>query len=309
MRVLVTGAGGNLGRAVIPALVEAGHEPRLMDFRPLPGEHRVVVGDVRDPSALARAMDGVDAVVHGAAIHGVHLDRWRPTDFWDINATGTFGVYHAARAAGVSRVVFSSSMVVYGQSSAPPPDAWALVSEDSPTLPDNVYGLSKVAGEETARFHARASGISTVSLRLGMFVPESFERYGFRLLFGGVDDRDVAHATLLALEHAPPDGFDAFNIMAPTPFSADDLVALHDDPLAVVERHYPGTREVVERRGLDVRELIWGRTVWSVERATAILGFRPQYDFGRFVVALEAGDHSLYPFAGLPWWGVDPPSS
>ncbi len=304
MRVLVTGAGGNLGRAVIPALVEAGHEPRLMDFRPLPGEHRVVVGDVRDPSALARAMDGVDAVVHGAAIHGVHLDRWRPTDFWDINATGTFGVYHAARAAGVSRVVFSSSMVVYGQSSAPPPDAWALVSEDSPTLPDNVYGLSKVAGEETARFHARASGISTVSLRLGMFVPESFERYGFRLLFGGVDDRDVAQATLRALEHAPTAGFAAFNVMADTPFTRADLEQLGADPLAVLDAHYPGTSDVVARRALDPSALIWGRTVWSVERAKAELGYRPTYDFGRFLTALEADDRSLYPFEGLPWWGV-----
>lgn len=83
-------------------------------------------------------------------------------------------------------------MAVYGASMQSPPDAWGVVTEDSPVLPDDEYGLSKWLGEELARYHARRQDLATVALRLGMFVPETFERYGFRLLFGGVDDRDVA---------------------------------------------------------------------------------------------------------------------
>ena len=56
-----------------------------------------------------------------------------------------------------------------------------------------------------ARYHATAGAISTVALRLRMIVPETFERYGFRLLFGGVDDRDVATSVVLALQHRPQD--------------------------------------------------------------------------------------------------------
>jgi hypothetical protein len=66
--------------------------------------------------------------------------------------------------------------------------------------------MSKWLCEELARYHARRHQLPTVAPRLGMFVPETFERYGFRLLFGGVDDRDAAQAVLLALEHEPAGG-------------------------------------------------------------------------------------------------------
>jgi nucleoside-diphosphate-sugar epimerase len=77
MRVLVTGAGGNLGRATLPALAEAGHTVRALDFRPLDIPHELVVADVRDARAVAEAAAGCDAVVHAAALHGIppaHLD-------------------------------------------------------------------------------------------------------------------------------------------------------------------------------------------------------------------------------------------
>ena len=101
-----------------------------------------------------------------------------------------------------------------------------MVTEDSPILPDDEYGLSKWLGEELARYHARRQDLATVALRLGMFVPETFERYGFRLLFGGVDDRDVAQAVLLALEHEPAAGFEAVNVMAEVPFQPADAVGV-----------------------------------------------------------------------------------
>ncbi len=238
-------------------------------------------------------------------MHGVHLGGHAASDFWGINATGTYNVYAAAEDAGVRRIVLASSMVVYGRTVPPGQAAWSFVTEEEPTEPDNVYGLTKVVSEEIGRFHARTDGIVTVALRLGMFVPESFERYGFRLLFGGVDDRDVAQATMQALQHGPEGGFAAFNVMADTPFTSADLERLGADPLPVLEGRFPGTAATVERLGLDPSGLIWGRTVWSVERAKARLGYRPTYDFGRFLAALEAGERSLYPFEDLPWWGVE----
>ena len=90
MRVFVTGAGGNLGRVLAPALVTEGHAPRLSDARPMDTEHEFLTVDVRHPEQLRHALEGVDAVVHGAALHGVHVDRWPPQDFWSINASGTF---------------------------------------------------------------------------------------------------------------------------------------------------------------------------------------------------------------------------
>ena len=305
MKVLVTGAGGNLGRVVVPALADHGHDVRAADFRPLElGAERLEL-DVRDPAATLRAVEGVDAIVHAAALHGVHLSRFEPQDFWQTNVTGTFNVYDAARAAGVRKVVLCSSMAVYGKSGEPPEGSWAVVTEDAPPLPEDVYGLSKQLCEEIARYHARAEAIRTTALRLGMFVPETFERYGFRLLFGGVDDRDVAQAVLLALEREPAGGFDCVNVMADTPLGGEDAPGMAAEPAAVIERHWPGSSDLFRAHDLDVEELVWGWALWPVEKAKRILGYRPRYRFDEFLEALRTGNRGHYPFAGLAQWGME----
>jgi predicted enzyme related to lactoylglutathione lyase len=70
---------------------------------------------------------------------------------------GTFNLYQAAVAPRVAKVVLASSMAVYGRSLQPPPDAWGVVTEDRPVLPDDEYGLSNALCEELARSHARRS--------------------------------------------------------------------------------------------------------------------------------------------------------
>jgi nucleoside-diphosphate-sugar epimerase len=305
MLVLITGAGGNLGRAAIPVLEQEGHILRLLDFRSLDTTHELVVGDVRDPKVVAQAMVGVDAVVHGAALHGVHLETWAADDFWSINTGGTFTVYEAARAAGVSRVVLASSMVVYGGVGGDT-SRWEVRTEESPFAPGDVYGLTKVVAEETARFFASVHHVDTVALRLGMFVPETFERYGFRLLFGGVDDRDVGQAVSLALAHDPQGGFDAFDIMADSGLSPEDLPALEADVARALDQRWPGTAELVEAHGLELDDLVWGRLIFPVEKAKSALSYRPGYDFAAFLAAWRRGDPRHYPYAGEPWWGMDP---
>ena len=306
MKILVTGAGGNLGRVVLPALADAGHTVRALDFRPLERgvADEVVEADLRDAEEATRAVAGVDAIVHGAALHGVHLRDWSPHEYWSTNVTATFNVYEAARTEGVGKVVLSSTMAVYGESAERTEDAWAVVTEELPPRPKDVYGLSKWLCEDMASYYARTAAISTVSLRLGMFVPESFERYGFRLLFGGVDDRDVAQAVLLALEHEPEGGFDVFDIMARTPFAAGEAAELARDPAAVLERHWPGCGELVRERGLALDELVWGWAIWPVDKAERGLAYRPAYNFGEFLEALRRDDRAHYPFAGLPQWGL-----
>ena len=196
-------------------------------------------------------------------------------------------------------------MGVYGASATPPADAWAFVSEELPSQPGDVYAMSKYLCEDMGRYYSRRWGIPTVALRLGMFVPEgSIERYGFRLLFGGVDDRDVARAVLLSLSHEPEEGFDFFNIMADVPFTSADAPALQHDPTQVLARFYPNAAQVLEARQLNPKELIWGRTIWSVDKAKRLPGYRPQYNFDGFLRAVGEGDSQYYPLSGTPWWGV-----
>jgi nucleoside-diphosphate-sugar epimerase len=307
MKILITGAGGNLGRAIIPALTAAGHSLRLLDFRDIDAQgHELVIGDIRNIDDVRTAVSGVDAIVHAAALHGIHLAKWRPEDFWAINVTGTFNVYEAAREAGIKRVVLCSTMGVYGDSARAPDDAWSVVDESNALLPGDVYGMSKKLCEEMAEVYARKWGITTVALRLGMFVPESnIDKYGFRLLFGGVDDRDVAQAVSLALTHEPAGGFDAFDIMAPLTYQPSDAQALHTDPLAVLEQRFPGCNALFAEKGIDARPLIWGRTLWPVSKATDVLGYQPKYGFDGYLSTLRSGtNENYYPPQGLPWWGI-----
>lgn len=101
--VLLTGAAGTLGRAVMPGLLAAGFAVRAGDVRPVegaPAGAEALVLDVRDAAAVGRAMQGVTAVLHAAAWHGIHMKDHPPADFWDLNATGTFNVLQAALDAG-----------------------------------------------------------------------------------------------------------------------------------------------------------------------------------------------------------------
>jgi nucleoside-diphosphate-sugar epimerase len=156
-----------------------------------------------------------------------------------------------------------------------------------------------------AAFCYRRHGIRTIAYRLGMFVPESFVAYGFRLLKGGVDDRDVAQAFLLGLGDKTLT-FDAFNVMAQVPLSVEEFWEWSLESESFLEDRYPGITRMVEEHGADVGELVrmWGFTYRSIEKARRVLGYRPLYNFPEFFEALKRGDKSHYPYANLPWWGV-----
>ncbi len=64
---------------------------------------------------------------------------------------------------------------------------------------------------------------------------------------------------------------------------------------------------IVEDRGLDLGSLVWGRRLYPVDHARAVLGYQPQYDLTAFLGALQRDDPGHYPYAQEPWWGVERP--
>ncbi|MFF7934960.1 dTDP-L-rhamnose 4-epimerase [Streptomyces sp. SAI-126] len=189
MRVLVTGGAGFIGSRIVEALVAHGHEPVLYDVRADPAS------DVRDPDAVRRALKGVDAVCHQAAMVGLGVDFADAPAYVSHNDLGTAVLLAAMAGAGVRRLVLAGSMVVYGEGRytcaahgtvRPGPRAVAdldagrfeppcpvcgadlspgLVGEDAPVDPRNVYATTKLAQEHLAASWARATGGSAVALR------------------------------------------------------------------------------------------------------------------------------------------------
>ncbi|MFL5640713.1 MAG: NAD-dependent epimerase/dehydratase family protein [Chloroflexota bacterium] len=288
MRVVVTGAAGTLGRSLVPRLSADGHNVVGLDVVAGAGAEWVVA-DIRERAAVLDAVEGADIVVHSAALHGIHLADHSAREFYELNLTGTFNVWEAAVAHKVRGVVFSSTMGVYGDSRRPPSeDAVAFLDEDLPLLPGDVYGWTKLVGEELCRYHLRRDGIPSIALRYGMFVPEPFFRYGIRLLYGGVHEDDVADAVVAAVAafgHRTV-GFEPYNVESPLPFTPADGPDLRADPLLAVERHWPGSRQFLLGRG--VRSLKPITEVFPIARLEAGLSVRPRHGFGQWLEELAA---------------------
>jgi uronate dehydrogenase len=155
--VLITGATGEVGRGVIPYL-EKHFDLRLLSRNPPGDDPRRLQADVLDREALARAMNGVDAVLHLAMAPG-HSGTYEDDAFndlrFDINVKGTFHVFEAARRLRVRRVVHVSSvMVTWGYAFAPQRNPWTPIPGDAPPMPVGTYALTKAMAEGVARYFA-----------------------------------------------------------------------------------------------------------------------------------------------------------
>ncbi|SEH49072.1 dTDP-L-rhamnose 4-epimerase [Mycolicibacterium rutilum] len=224
MRVLLTGAAGFIGARVGAALRDAGHDVLGVDAM-LPAAHgpgatppadcRVL--DIRDASALAPLLEGVDVVCHQAAVVGAGVNAADAPSYGAHNDFGTTVLLAEMFAAGVTRLVLASSMVVYGQGRYDCPEhgpvdpqprtradldagvfehrcplcgslvAWRLVSEDAPLRPRSLYAASKTAQEHYALAWAEATGGAVTALRYhnvyGPYMPRDTPYSGVAAIF------------------------------------------------------------------------------------------------------------------------------
>src|SRR5438093_10361971 len=231
MRCLITGGAGFIGSHLVEHLVAAGHDVVVLDDlstgrrENLAAVRRRVCfmrGSVADLNTCRRAMEGVDYVLHHAAVTSVPRSVNDPGVAHTVNATGTMNVLLAARDARVRRVVYAGSTSVYGNSMV------LTTSEDHVANPLGPYAASKLAGEGYClAFHA-AYGLETVVLRyFNVFGPRQDPKSQYAAvvprfiaaalagepptIYGdGSQTRDfvyvanVVHANLLATRAPPP---------------------------------------------------------------------------------------------------------
>ncbi len=167
MRVLVTGGAGFIGSHVVDKLRDHGHEPVIYDLRPSPWpEHAdvaTVIGQVTDAVALAEALAGCDAVAHLAAVADVNDVHAEPHDAEQVNARGTAAVLEGARQAGVTRVVYASTIWVYSDTEDETVSETTLLPP-----PAHLYTATKLAGELYCKSYQELYGINYTILRFGI---------------------------------------------------------------------------------------------------------------------------------------------
>ena len=303
MKVLVTGGSSRVGGYVLRELLEHGHT--VLSF----GRHPPLVegpahraGDIGDLAALRAAMRGCAAVVHLAGVS--HPKRATPEELMNVNVIGTFNVLEAAVREGAGKVVLASTDATLGFAfpAIPQEPRYLPVDEEHPCAPEDEYGLSKLMGEMMCRRYTAAFGLATPCVRINSAwaldragaeifarsgptrsspaaVEDIWALYARQLdypagplpipgppaprvrLWGYTDARDTAQAFRLALENQAV-RHDVFLT------SADDTCSLEETG-ALVSRHWPG---------VPVRAPLPGfASLFSHERASRVLGYRPQY--------------------------------
>lgn len=288
MKVLVTGGAGFIGSNISAALLRDGAEVIILDdlssgheanLKSLSGA-RFIKGDIRDQEVVLRAVSGCEVVFHLAASVGNKRSIDDPNQDTAINVTGTLTVLTAAKAAGVRKVVVSSSAGIYGELKTIP------ITEDHPIDPLTPYGVSKLYTEKMALALAHVHGLEAICLRyFNVYGPnQRFDAYGnvipifaFRAIRGepitifgdGQQTRDFVHvddvvqANLKAALNTGLSG--AFNIASGTQIRIEDLAkAINSHVGTPVEISY-----VSERPG-DV-----AHSLANIEAARSAFGFSP----------------------------------
>lgn len=221
MKVLVTGASGFVGSALVPVLAARGHAVRAAARRPLDIADSVVVGDLGPDTDWRAALAGCDAVVHLAA--RVHVMRDAAGDplaaYRRANTAGTMALAEQARSAGVRRFVFASTAKVLGESSP----RGRPFTDDDPPAPVDPYAVSKAEAEQRLAALAAEGGMRVATVRpplvYGPGVGANFLRLmtaiarGRPLPLGSIANRrslvyagNLAAAIAALLEHADASG-------------------------------------------------------------------------------------------------------
>ena len=208
MKVLVIGGSGLVGSLVLPFLKQR-HTLRVFDLKP-PADTTVEYrhDSVLDYAAIARAAEGMDAVLYMVMNVQFGPEIEIAESCFDLNVKGVYLALRAAQAAGIRHAVYCSSMSVYDGAL----EVRYFFDEDMPPDARGMYGLTKRMGEEVCRNACYLYGMSVNALRLCM--PLSREKWLAQAVAGkpgiATDAEDVARAMLAALEYR--NGFQAFMI-------------------------------------------------------------------------------------------------
>ncbi|MCD9018782.1 NAD-dependent epimerase/dehydratase family protein [Parachryseolinea silvisoli] len=306
MKILVTGSAGHLGEALARTLQQLNRNVIGLDIKPSP--YTTKVGSITDRAFVKRCLAGVTTIFHTATLHKPHVNTHSRQEFIDVNLTGTLTLLEESAAADVQQFIYTSTTSAFGDALVPPvgqPAAW--ITETIPSVPKNIYGVTKEAAENLCQLFWRNHKLPCIVLRTSRFFPEDDDDAAKRTAYSGdnakaneflfrrVEIGDAVQAHLLAAEKTREIGFSRYIISATSPFTMADLQELRNDAPAVVRRVAPTYVELYDHLGWKMFSEI--DRVYVNEKARRELGWKPVYDFAYVLKQLEAGNELTSPLA------------
>ncbi|SNR86292.1 MULTISPECIES: NAD(P)-dependent oxidoreductase [unclassified Azospirillum] len=289
MRVLVTGSSGRIGRAIWCALGRAGYSPVGLDRAP--ASTTAFVGDVGDPTLVARALTGVRAVIHTAALHAPHVGLVTDDHFRRINVDATVALADAARQRGIAPFIFTSTTALYG--SAVPSKGPALwIDENTVPQPRSIYHHSKLQAEKALAAMAQDGGLTVTILRMSRCFPESAPIMAVYRLHRGIDARDVASAHVAALHRTGSD-IARYIISGQPIFEPGDMASLGSDAAAVLTQAAPDLAAAFSQRCWRLPLRI--DRLYDPAKAISELGWMPRYRWDEVLAELDRASSEVLP--------------
>jgi UDP-glucose 4-epimerase len=324
MKILLTGGAGYVGSACLRWLLKHGHDPIAFDsllegnISAVPdAADRLIVGDISETERLADVLQrqGVEAVMHFAALASVPDSITDPDSCYRVNLVGTKSVLDAMRTASVRKIIFSSTAAIYGFQAEMP------LHENSPQVPQTPYGSSKLAAEHLIQDYARAYGFGYTMLRyfnasgadidgdfgedrrheshlIPLILQVAVGRRSKVLIYGGdyptadgscvrdyVHTADLAQAHQLAVEKLKPGTGSFYNLGSGTGATVLEVLRACEEVSGKAIPH-----EIVSRRLGDPAVLIA-----SPQRIIDELGWSPCYTGIREIVQTAWNWHSRHP--------------
>ncbi len=257
-RILLTGAGGNLGRELRPRLGVLADNRRLSDIVEMdeagPGEETIQC-DLSDMDAVQALVSGCEGIIH---LGGISVED-RFDKILDSNIIGCYNLYEAARKAGTKRIIFASSNHAIGFH-----PRTTTLDADAVTRPDSLYGASKVYGEALARLYHDKFGIETAIMRIGSCFPKpldhrmlstwlsaddffrliervfSVPQLGCPIIYGVSNNKNIwwDNQKVAYLGWEPQDSSEAFRSEHPEPEQSSDLAARYQGGTFAAAGHF-----------------------------------------------------------------------
>jgi nucleoside-diphosphate-sugar epimerase len=307
---LVTGGAGFIGSNIVEELVRLGHSVRVLDnfstgkrenLAPFLEKIDLIEGDIRDEDICRRAVDGIDYVLHQAAMASVPRSLAEPVTTSEVNIMGTVKLLTASAKAGVRRFVYAASSSAYGDQSLPVKNELLLPKPLSP------YAAAKLAGEYFCHAFSRSMGLDTVGLRyfnvfgphqdpksqysavIPLFITALIEDRQPTIYGDGLQTRDFTfvannvRANILAATTEKPVAGRIINIACGTSFSLLDLLrAINQSlcpPLAGVSHRDGGGHKNIEPIFEPARKGDVKHSLADISLARELLSYEVGVDF------------------------------
>ncbi|MDP2562600.1 NAD(P)-dependent oxidoreductase [Psychrobium sp. 1_MG-2023] len=293
MKILITGSAGRIGRAIYIKLMRSFD---VVGLDKVPCSTADFVGDLRDKELIREALNGVDVVIHAAALHAPHVGLFSDSDFQSINVDATEQLALEAIKSGIKQFIFTSTTALYGYASTPHGTA-GWIDETTKPQPKSIYHHTKIEAEGKLEQLSNLFNLPVTVLQISRCFPEPADLMAVYRLTRGIDSRDVASAHLCAVQKRLR-GFNRFIISGRTPFNSAHCQQLYQAADHVLRTHAPLLANRFEERGWPLPHCL--DRVYDSSLAQSTLDWQPNHGVDSVLTLLDSELAEVLPVKPQP---------